>query len=217
MAICPDNGGAEPEPTVLLSMLQHYVYCPRQFALIHLEHTFDDNALTLEGRDIHKKVDEPRTTIRDGIREAHALPLWSRRYGLRGRADVIQLLPDGPFPIEYKHGPRRSRRADEVQLCAQALCLEEMLDTPVPRGAVYHHRSRARREVEFTDELRALAEQTIQSVRDMLLGQHVPPPVADRRCTRCSLKEACMPALARRRQAVAGYLLRLFDVQEETC
>lgn len=180
--------------SVPISALQHYVYCPRQCALIHLEQVWEENLFTLRGRRTHENVDLPHDYTAEGVRVELAVPLWSERLGLIGRADVVEFLPDGtPYPVEYKAGPRRARRADEVQLCAQALCLEEMLGRPVLRGALYHHGSRRRREVRFTPELRSQVERVVLDVRRLLQIGSMPPPAADERCRDCSLVDACMP------------------------
>lgn len=181
---------------VPISALEHYAYCPRQCALIHLEQTFEENVYTLRGYALHERVDEMHTELEDGVRYEYALPLWSVRLGLIGRADVVEFLPDGtPFPIEYKSGKRRVKYHDDVQLCAQALCLEEMLGIAVPKGAIYYHSSRRRREVMFTEQLRALTLQLIEATRQMLIAGITPPPVNDARCPDCSLIQLCMPDL----------------------
>ncbi|MCD5408259.1 CRISPR-associated protein Cas4 [Candidatus Bipolaricaulota bacterium] len=181
------------EELVPISALQHYVYCPRQCALIHVEQIWEENIYTLRGRRAHERVETPEGIVREGIRVEYALPLWSRRLGLVGRADVVE-FPDGvPYPVEHKVGPRRARHADEVQLCAQALCLEEMLGVGVPKGALFYRASRRRREVAFTPELRAEVEQVVQEVRDLLQRMSLPPPVADTRCRDCSLIGSCLP------------------------
>ena len=179
---------------VMISALEHYVYCPRQCALIHIEQIFDENVFTIRGRLVHEQVDEPITALEGDRRIEQAVPLWSDRLGLVGKADVVEFLPDGtPCPVEYKSGRRRPRRAIDVQLCAQALCLEEMLNRPVPRGAVFHHASRRRREVEFTETLRADVENVGKAVRELLAASTIPPPLADARCPNCSLIDVCMP------------------------
>lgn len=181
------------EELVPISALQHYVYCPRQCALIHVEQIWEENIYTLRGRRAHERVETPEGIVREGIRVEYALPLWSRRLGLVGRADVVE-FPDGvPYPVEHKVGPRRARHADEVQLCAQALCLEEMLGVGVPKGALFYRASRRRREVAFTPELRAEVEQVVQEVRDLLQRMSLLPPVADTRCRDCSLIGSCLP------------------------
>ncbi|MGI9953345.1 CRISPR-associated protein Cas4 [Moorellaceae bacterium AZ2] len=186
--------GWEDTEYIPVSALQHYVFCPRQCALIHLEQVWEENLFTLRGRRVHENVDIPDECVEEGVRIERAVPLWSERLGLIGRADVVEFLPDGtPYPVEYKAGPRRARRADEVQLCAQALCLEEMMGRPVTRGALYHHGSRRRREVRFTAELRSQVEEVVMKVRRLLQEASLPPPMADARCRDCSLVDACMP------------------------
>ena len=123
-----------PEP-VPLSALQHYSYCPRQCALIHQEQSFDENLYTLRGRRVHERVDEGKVTTYEGVRVERGLPLVSEKYGLTGKADVVEFLADGtPYPVEYKHGPRRAKLHDDLQLAAQAMCLEEMTGRPVREG-----------------------------------------------------------------------------------
>jgi len=179
---------------VLISALQHYVYCPRQCALIHMEQTFEDNLFTLRGHRVHEKVNVPEYELIEGVRVDRALPLWSHSLGLTGIADVVEFLSDGtPYPVEYKSGPRKLREADEVQLCAQAMCLEEMFDREVFAGAIFHHASRRRRDVQFDVALRSTVSETIKQVRQLLTSTKLPPPVNDSRCRNCSLIEACMP------------------------
>lgn len=188
-----------------LSALQHWSYCPRQCALIHAEQAFAENLHTARGSAVHALVDDPASARSGRTRIERAMPLWNERLGLIGKADVVEFAGDGaPYPVEYKHGPRRQRRHDELQLAAQALCLEEMTGKAVPRGAIYHHSSRRRREVVIDAALRAEVEYAVISVRVMLGDARLPPPVADARCRQCSLIELCQPrALAdRRRYAV---------------
>lgn len=181
--------------SIMISALEHWSYCPRQCALIHVEQTFDENLYTLRGQAVHKRVDEPESDVVDGVRVERALPLWSKALGLVGKADVVEFYGETPYPVEYKHGPHREQEHDDLQLCAQALCLQEMTGKAVPRGAIYHHSSRKRREVECTPELRAKVVQCIQAIRAMLASKQLPPPVNDRRCTHCSLQESCMPSV----------------------
>lgn len=153
---------------VPVSSLSHYLYCPRECALIHLEQTFTENWWTLHSRLEHRRVHEPGTDFIQGERVERALPLFSDRLGLIGKADIVEFHQGVPFPVEYKHARRRRLRDLDVQLCAQALCLEEMFSCTVPRGAIYHISSRRRRQVTFTDDLRRLTLETIQSVRTLL-------------------------------------------------
>lgn len=181
---------------VLISALEHFSYCPRQCALIHVERIFDENVFTLRGRYAHERVDEPHTTLENGVRLERALPLWSDKWGLQGRGDVVEFHPDGRVvPVEYKNGPRRERRHDDVQLCAQALCLEEMLGVPVETGAVYSLQTRRRRDMAFTDELRDETQGIVAQVRAVQQSRGpLPPALNDSRCPRCSLLDACVPA-----------------------
>jgi CRISPR-associated exonuclease Cas4 len=192
---------------VMISALEHYSYCPRQCALIHVEQTFDENLYTLRGRAAHERVDEPAVEFQEGVRVERALPLWSKRLGLIGKADVVEFHGPTPFPVEYKHGSKREREHDDLQLCAQAICLEEMSGKAVPKGAIFYHSSRRRREVEFTVALRSEVEKATSEIRKMLSDKTLPPPVNDTRCRHCSLKESCMPAVVGE-QARAAKLLR---------
>jgi CRISPR-associated exonuclease Cas4 len=185
------------EEWISISALQHMAFCPRQCALIHLEQIWEENLYTLRGRRVHERVHEPESQMEDGIHIERAMPLWSHTLGLTGVADVIEFLDNGiPYPVEYKSGSKKARQADDIQLCAQALCLEEMLGIPVPRGAIYHAVSKRRREVDLADpDLRQLVIQTIHATRKLFASQRVPPPVDDARCPDCSLLELCMPSV----------------------
>jgi CRISPR-associated exonuclease Cas4 len=198
----------ESADPIMISALEHWSYCPRQCALIHVEQTFDENLYTMRGQAVHKRVDEPASEIVDGVRVERAVPLWSKCLGLIGKADVVEFHGETPYPVEYKHGPRREKEHDDLQVCAQAMCLEEMTGKEVPRGAIYHHSSRRRREVVFTSALRRQVEEAIAGIRLMLESGTLPPPVNDRRCERCSLIESCMPSVigeqARARALVNG-------------
>ncbi len=197
---------------IMISALEHWSYCPRQCALIHVEQTFDENLYTLRGRAVHKRVDEPVVEEQNGVRVERALPLWSKTLGLVGKADVVEFHGETPYPVEYKHGPHREQEHDDLQLCAQALCLEEMTGQSVPRGAIYHHSSRKRREVECTPELRAQVVQSIQAIRRMLTEKQLPPPVNDHRCTKCSLLESCMPAVVDEGRRASAVVRDLFTI-----
>jgi len=181
---------------VLISALEHFSYCPRQCGLIHVERVFDENVFTLRGRRAHERVDVARSAVENGVRVERALPLWSDRYGLTGQGDVVEFHPEGRVvPVEYKHGPRRERRHDDLQLCAQGLCLEEMLGTRVAGGAIFSIQTKRRREVDFDGELREATLATIDAVRAMQRDRGPLPPAAnDARCPRCSLIDACVPA-----------------------
>lgn len=192
--------GDNQDDLVLLSALQHWAYCPRQCGLIYQEQYFADNIHTARGQAAHRLVNEPGDEIRSGVRVERALPLWSERLGLIGKADLVEFHPDGGiFPVEFKHGPRRVKHCDDIQLAAQAMCLEDMLGRPVPQGAIYHVSSRRRRVVDISPKLRQSVLDTAAAIRAMLASGILPPPVNDQRCRECSLKEACQP------EALAGH------------
>lgn len=204
---------AEDADPIMISALEHWSYCPRQCGLIHLEQTFAENLYTLRGQAVHKRVDEPVVEEQAGVRIERALPLWSKALGLIGKADVVEFHGAAPYPVEYKHGPHRDQEHDDLQLCAQALCLEEMTGQSVPHGAIYHHSSRKRREVEFTGKLRARVGEVTQAIRNMLASQQLPPPVSDRRCTHCSLRESCMPSVINEGRRASAVVRDLFTIQ----
>lgn len=180
---------------IAISALQHYAYCPRQCALIHVEQVFDDNVYTARGHAVHRTVDTPGYEIKAGVRIERALPLWSDRLGLIGKADLVEFHPDGKvFPVEFKHGRKREKIHDDIQLAAQAMCLEEMLHVSIPAGAIYHASSRRRREVSIDAALRAAVDSTVAAVREMTEHGILPPAVNDERCRACSLKDICQPA-----------------------
>lgn len=182
-----------PDP-IPISALQHYAYCPRQCALIHVEQAFEDNLYTARGQAVHRLVDNPGYEIKSGVKVERALPLWSDRLGLIGKADLVEFHPDDSvFPVEFKHGRKREKIHDDIQLAAQALCLEEMLRVTIPAGAIYHASSRRRREVAINVALRDATESTVASVRRMIDQRVLPPPVNDERCRACSLKDICQP------------------------
>jgi CRISPR-associated exonuclease Cas4 len=188
---------------VTISALQHYSYCPRQCALIHVEQTYDQNIYTLRGDMAHERVhDAAQSESRDGVRVERGLALWSEVWGLVGQSDVVELEGERATlritPVEYKQGGRHAARHDDIQLCAQALCLEEMFGVHIKRGFVYQHQQRKRREVALDAALRALTARTILAVREQLERGAVPPPVADARCPNCSLIDACMPYVINR-------------------
>ncbi|MDH4450296.1 MAG: CRISPR-associated protein Cas4 [Rhodoferax sp.] len=187
---------------VPLSALQHWRYCPRQCGLIHLEQVFDDKVHTLRGQAAHAKADQPGVETAKGVRVERALPLWHDALGLIGKSDVVEFLAGGvPYPVEYKHGSRNKAAdiaaCDDIQLAAQAMCLEYMTGEPVNEGALYYASSRRRRSVTITDQLRIEVEQTAKAIRQMLDSGVLPAPLigeqATRRCKACSLQERCQP------------------------
>ncbi|MCK9201004.1 MAG: CRISPR-associated protein Cas4 [Gallionella sp.] len=205
----------ETDDPIMLSALQHWSYCPRQCALIHLEQAFDENVHTMRGNAAHERVDDPGFESFEGVRSERALPVWSDRLGLVGKCDVVEFHPDGRiYPIEYKHGKKRQQMHDDLQLAAQAMCLEEMFGKPVAQGAIYHHTSRRRREVAITPELRRLVEDTVAAIRGMLASGKLPPPANDARCKECSLNDICQPQAMASREGQKALAADLFEVKE---
>lgn len=203
--------GEDIDP-IMISALEHYSYCPRQCALIHVEQAFDENVHTMRGQALHARVDQPGWEATPGARIERALPVFSDRLGLIGKCDVVEFRADGSiYPVEYKHGAKRAKLHDDLQLVAQAICLEEMTGKEISRGAIYHHSSRRRREVIFTDDLRKAVEETVSAIRAMLTSGRLPPPVNDKRCEGCSLKEICQPEAMTANRAIHDLGAKLFE------
>jgi len=191
------NAERSDDDFIMISAITHYSYCPRRCALVHIEHVFEENVFTLRGTMAHERVDQPIDTVMDGVTVERALPIWSERYGLQGRADVVEFHSDGSvYPVEYKIDTRKTSNHDDLQLCAQAICLEEMLDRPVLRGAINSGTAKHRREIEFTDDLRARTFAAVEAIRSMQGNGILPEPVNDSRCPNCSLVHVCMPSVA---------------------
>lgn len=197
----------DDDDLIPLSALQHWLVCPRQCALIHLEQAWVENAATAEGRLLHEKVDQGGEEVRGNLRIVRGLPLRSARLGLSGKADTVEFRGTVPFPIEHKRGAPKGDDRDRVQLCAQALCLEEMLGVEVPAGALFYYRIRRREDVAFDAALRRRTTEAAQAVRAMIESGRTPPPVPVSACGGCSLKDICLPdALAARGpRSVADY------------
>lgn len=200
------------ENFIMISALQHYVFCPRQCALIHIEDVWQENLYTTRGALLHEKVDSDTFETRGALKTVRGLRIHSRRLGLAGRADVVEFRApqagkSGPevMPVEFKAGKPKEDLSDRVQLCAQALCLEEMLNTTVRRGAFFYGRLRRRVEVDIDEELRKQTEEIIAAVHGLVSGGRVPVlseliqqagvSMAGylKKCRRCSLQEACQP------------------------
>ncbi len=200
----------DPEDPIPIAALQHWAYCPRQCALIHLEQAFDDNLDTLRGQAVHAQVDRPGFEVRKGLRVERALPVWSDGLGLIGKADVVEFEPDGTaYPVEYKKGDRNKSptiaACDDLQLAAQALCLQEMTGKPVAEGAIFYAASKRRRVVAIDAALRSAVADTAASIRAMLWRGAMPAPTQDtRRCPPCSLRDRCQPDALRRLAAGPG-------------
>lgn len=200
--------------TLPLSALQHYMYCPRQCALIHVEKVWVENRFTAEGRLLHLRADSGDSGRRGGVAEDRAVPIRSERLGLYGVADVVEMRPgeDGaevPYPVEYKRGSPKVDDWDRAQLCAQAMCLEEMLGITVPSGAIFYGKPRRRERVEFDATLRDLVVQNCLNMHAMIESRQTPPAVFGKRCRACSLSGICMPKSSRK---VEAYLLKGLDI-----
>jgi CRISPR-associated exonuclease Cas4 len=197
---------------VPLSALQHFVFCERQCALIHVEQAWTENRLTAEGRLLHERVHEQQGESRAGVRIERGLPLRSLRLGLVGVADVVEFRPQQPagawrpFPVEYKRGKPKPDRSDEVQLCAQAMCLEEMLEVQVPSGAVFYGKTRRRHDVVFDEAIRKETERIAGEVHALLAQGNTPKPVFQKKCGQCSLLSLCLPKTVQKRRSIEHYL-----------
>lgn len=224
----------DEEDLLPISALQHLAFCERQWALIHLEGIWEENRLTVEGRHLHSRVDSPDVEVRADVRIVRGLRLRSLRLGLAGRADVVEfhLLPGEqnrgmrlgglrglwePVPVEYKRGRPKPGHADEVQICAQALCMEEMTGNPVPEGVLFYGRPMRRYEVLFDSELRLETELLSSRLHELTRSGRTPPPEYGRKCRNCSLLNLCMPRIAGRNKKVDRYLADAFlDAEEES-
>jgi CRISPR-associated exonuclease Cas4 len=201
----------EEEELVMISALQHYSFCPRQCALIHIEQVWQESGLTAEGRILHERVHEQEGESRAGVRIERGLPLRSLRLGLVGVADLVEFQKIGknlwrPFPVEYKRGKPKLDRCDEVQLCAQAMCLEEMMKVEVPQGALFYGKTRHRYDVAFEEALRKETEETARQVHDLIASGKTPKPVYEKKCRQCSLFEVCLPKSLGRKRDISRYL-----------
>lgn len=209
-----------PDTLHPLSALQHLLFCERQCALIHIEQAWEENRFTAEGRILHEKVHELGDEMRAGIKIARALQLRSFRLGLSGVADVVEFHRDEkvntwqPFPVEYKRGKPKAESCDTVQLCAQAMCLEEMLETDIPNGALFYGKTRRRLDVVFGDELRKLTIETANRLHELIECGKTPPAHYDERCERCSLIDLCMPRTFEGTKSVTRYVDRMTKVTE---
>lgn len=193
----------EIENPIPISAVQHAVYCLRQAALIHIERLWEENRFTAEGRVLHEQADTPAERRMRGVRRVTALPIASTRLGIAGVADLVEFHASGaseaPFPVEFKRGKPKSHRADEAQLCAQALCLEEMTGRHVPEGALFYAETKRRAAVAIDEDLRRLTEAAIASLGEMFKTGVTPPPTSQTsRCRACSLADLCRPKAAGR-------------------
>lgn len=184
-----------PQKPIPLSALQHYLYCPRQCALIHNEQVWEENRFTAEGQLLHKKTNEGPDEHRSSGSILRHLHVKSVEYHLSGICDIVERSPQGALtPVEYKRGKPKSHRADEVQLCAQALCLEEMFSTTIPKGLIFYGKTRRRKEIPLDDTLRSLTKSIVEQTRNLFLTEQTPLAEYDKTlCDNCSLIELCLP------------------------
>jgi CRISPR-associated exonuclease Cas4 len=214
-----------------LSGLQHMAFCERRWALIQIESIWSDNRFTVEGKVLHERAHSGEIESRPGVLVRRTLPVHSFRLGLSGQADIVEFQPapngssgvtiEGrrglwcPFPVEYKRSREKAGSfAYRVQLCAQALCFEEMFSISVPEGAIYDGSSRRRQNVEFTVELRNEVESLALQMHELFRQGLTPPPVLKKACRNCSLNEDCHPEALSRVRSVGSYLLR--NIAEES-
>jgi CRISPR-associated exonuclease Cas4 len=194
-----------------LSFLNDFLYCPRRAALKIIEGCWGENEHTVKGDIQHEHADLPGYEVAKGVKLLRALPVFSDRLGLSGKCDIVEQHGDGSFcPVEYKKGKRRRFENDDVQLCAQALCLEEMFGKPVVSGAVFHAVSKRRREVKLTVELRKLTEDAITALRRLVEAGAVPPAIFKPACEECSLYKICLPQITSQPDSITRAARELF-------
>ena len=212
------------EDLLQLSGLQHFAFCRRQWALIYLVQQWAENLYTVEGRLLHHRAhDEAARERRGSTLILRGLPIVSHSLGLSGQCDVVEflLVPNGvplhgeeglwqPYPVEYKRGKPKSHQADELQLCAQAMCLEEMLCCEIPEGALFYGEPRRRTVVAFTEELRQTVRNFTEEMHQYAKRNYTPKAKTSRSCNACSLKERCIPQLTRR-VSVSDYLKQAME------
>ena len=205
------------EDYIQLSAIQHYVFCPRQCALIHVHGIWDENMFTAKGKVMHEKVDSGEDESRGEKQIIRSLNIYSRRLGLSGRCDVVEMLgreDSVPYPVEYKSGKPKNDISDMAQLCAQALCLEEMMNRPVRKAALFYGKPRRRLEVEIDDELRRATEDIIKAIHKIINEKIIPDAKYEPKCDSCSLHDACMPEVTSKK--VNSYIEELYKEDEET-
>ena len=195
-----------------LSALQHYAFCPRQCALIHNEQAWAENYLTAQGKALHERVDSGEPETRKGVRFERTVHVAAEKLGISGVLDLVEVeTKTGSLkPVEYKRGKPKPDPMDEIQLCAQGLCLEAMTGQTISEGALWYMQTRHRVPVVFSDDLRTQTRATITAVHELLNGGQTPLPNYGKRCKACSLVEICQPELLGKRDRSLGYVARLF-------
>jgi len=200
-----------PDP-IPLSLLNDFLYCQRRAALKAIEGWRGTNEHTVVGDSVHEQADVSGYETVKGVTLLRALPVWSDQLGLNGKCDIVERHPDGSLvPVEFKKGKRRKFDNDDAQLCAQALCLEEMFGLDIPKGAIFHARSKRRREVEFTEDLRRLTEQAIEAMHRLIEAEAVPQAVHKPQCSECSLFDHCLPEITSAPPTLARAYRAVFD------
>ena len=198
---------------IMLSALQHYQFCPRQCALIHIEQQWAENRYTAEGKVLHERADSNKSERSGSVRIVRTLPICSQQYGLSGQADVVEFNDDGRvYPVEYKRGKPKTNRCDEVQLCAQALCLEEMLELQIESGALFYGQKRRRKEVLLDVELRDLTQEIISKTHQLIQRGITPVAEYGKKCDACSLFSLCLPKSCDGNHSVSRYLASMLKV-----
>ena len=201
---------------LMLSALQHYAFCPRQFALIHTEQVWADNRYTAEGSILHERVDSGAAEQRGEVRYERGVSLESRHYRIKGKMDLLEIAQGqgggaAYFPVEYKRGKPKVQDWDRIQLCAQALCLEEMRSVPVSEGAIWYWEARQRENVAIDGALRNETERVIRAAHELKASAKTPPPIKDKkRCRACSLFDLCEPNLFRA-DSSRDYVNRMYE------
>lgn len=197
---------------IMLSALQHFMYCERQCALIHIEQIWTENLFTAEGRIMHDKVDTATRESRGNVRIEYGVPMRSLRLGLIGKADVVEFHKQGdkwvPFPVEYKRGKPKLDDCDKVQLCAQAICLEEMLGVEIKKGALFYGQTRRREDIVFDEKLRLETEEASRKVHELIESGVTPRAEYAKKCKKCSLLDLCMPKVSRK---ASNYLMKVME------
>lgn len=198
-----------------VSALNQYIYCPRRCALIFIEQAWSENIFTAEGRIMHDKADSNKYESRGNVRIDYSVPLRSLRLGLIGKADVVEFHKQGdkwvPFPVEYKRGKPKMDDCDKVQLCAQAICLEEMLNVEIKNGALFYGQTRRREDVIFDEKLRQETEDAAKKVHKLIESGITPKAEYSKKCTKCSLYELCMPKVSGKSRSASKYLLTAME------
>lgn len=214
------------EDFLLLSGIQHFCFCQRQWALIHIDMLWEENLRTVEGEIMHEKChDNSLAESRKNVIISRGMPVFSRRLGISGECDVVEFIKSSDgitlngkeglyrvYPVEYKHGKPKSDNSDILQLCAQAICLEEMTMCKIDEGALFYGETRRRQKVMFTDELRSEVEKNFELMHQYMKSSYIPKVKQTKACNACSLKNLCLPKLFKK-QDTQQYILDKLNAQ----